>query len=698
LNKRKLLPLRLTTPKVLKNFENFQSWLDKHDDKIKYVSFDVFDTLLFRCVEPPEAIHYRVACILSEKLKIHTPDKLLSIRERTVSSLRKNTSSLGLDFECKFNEIIRHWVKSIVGNYDQSLIDFITKTELELESLALMPKPGVSALLQCINNKKIKCIALSDMYLSTEDIRGFLNKFNLEKYFSNIFVSSDFGLCKGSGRLHKKVLDILAIEPSSLVHIGDNKISDMWAPLKLGINGIFFRERHERLRRMKQSLTAEMAKTHTFIKGYRLFEIVNKRIKSEQENINKPHPNFFYEYGINVLGPAFSTFILGITEQMNVIKPDKILFLARDGYIFHKMFEKWFNLEKPKNIACKWEYIYTSRTVVASASIADGLSVANAKIALYNPKQQGLLSILKTFGLKPEDFVEKAKVHGISNIEEPIHDFEDKRLKNFLDDKDVQVMITASGRKAKELMEIYLEQLGFFTSKRVALVDIGWNGTIQKFLNTCFSQRTDLPEIHGWYFAFSPQIHGDLEKSTGFLMSGNSINNYDRAPLDYEEIFEQAARSSEATTIRYKNFSGEVKPILKDKNDVDRINEIKCNRYIDLMQQGIQRHMIHFWVAVKLTGYNFEELKPYVSYLIERAVAYPSNKEVNEIGKILHSEDMGQSNLLSMTGIHFGFMDLIQLPKILKILKKQTNRYAVFGPFPALFRGLLLRFCFLKRK
>ena len=43
-----------------------------------------------------------------------------------------------------------------------------------------------------------------------------------------------------------------------------------------------------------------------------------------------------------------------------------------------------------------------------------------------------------------------------------------------------------------------------------ALVDIGWNGTIQKFLHDRFFQVPDFLDMHDSYFAFVVAMHGDF--------------------------------------------------------------------------------------------------------------------------------------------------------------------------------------------
>ena len=174
------------------------------------------------------------------------------------------------------------------------------------------------------------------------------------------------------------------------------------------------------------------------------------------------------------------------------------------------------------------------------------------KVPLYNPKQKGLRTILNAFGLEDDEIYElKALDMGFSSLNEPIYDLNDPRLVKFLEDEDVQKLITKSGKQSLSLFEQYFEQIGFFESKKVAIVDIGWNGTIQKFLIDCFGNRQDFPELYGWYFAFVAKMHGPVKNAFGFMSEGNSKGTFDSAPQDFEEIFEQAAKSNEPTTVSF---------------------------------------------------------------------------------------------------------------------------------------------------
>ena len=689
--------MNLQKPLVVRSLSHFRSYIEGCKPLPLCISFDIFDTLVERCIEPPEQIHLLVANIISKKFNIKTASELVRLRNDVVNTLRISSNQKGSDLECKFDEIIHAWVKSILGRDDDILYNFIRDTELSLESSALLVKPQTIQILKWLHLKNIKVIAISDMYLSEFEIRNLLNNLKIEKYFHHIFVSSDYGLSKGSGRLHEYVLRKININPSDIIHIGDNIISDMWSPLKLGMKGVYLKERKSRFRRIVQSISSNLALKNNFWKGYKFFEIIKTRL-SIDPIYSKNSKDFYFKYGSEILGPAFSCFTMGIIEKNLEIKPDKIFFLARDGYIFFHLAKSWFKAMPSTEGSNNLNYIYVSRKVVASASVANGLTLEQAKVPLHNPKQKGLQTILNAFGLEDEEFYKlKALDKGFCSLNEPIYDFNDPRLVKFLEDEDVQKFITKSGKQSLSLFEQYFEQIGFFESKKVAIVDIGWNGTIQKFLIDCFGTRQDFPDLYGWYFAFVPSMHGSVKNAFGFMSEGNRKGTFDSAPQDFEEIFEQAAKSNEPTTVSFSKKDGKVFPILKDSKCLERIKEVRSDYFVASLQKGIHFHMNHFIQAYKLTGYSFEELKPYVSCLIERAIVYPNNMEVKKIANITHSEDFGQNDLLDLSGKYLGLYQLIRFSNTLKQLKKNANRYAVFGPLPSILRGFILRIFFIPK-
>ncbi|MBK6744554.1 MAG: HAD family hydrolase [Hydrogenophilales bacterium] len=672
-------------PHRVLDFVSLRAWLEARLGQYDCVSFDVFDTLLARCIEPPDDLQRRVAQLLASRLGDMSVDHVLQCRRDVEWELRRAALLEGQDHECHFDPLVEGWVTRLTGSPEPELIRFVHDTERTLETLALFAKPGVHALLDWLKSKGLRVIAVSDMYLSHDHVMALLEDAGLAGHVDQAYVSSEFGLGKYSGRLHAKVLELEGLAPERVVHVGDNLVSDMRAPLQLGIQGLFLDEKHERLRRRKQTLSAEMARVGGMWPGRRFFEIVDFRMEHDPA-CQEAFEDFYHYYGAHVLGPAFSTFLMGLLEKFKDVKPEKVFFLARDGYLFEKLYARWRELEP--NGMQNWPepvYVYASRRVVASASVAEGLSPDQAQVAFYNPKQQGLLSVLKTFGLPAADYEEAAREHGLADIAEPLHDWRDPRFLAFLADDSVQTRIKSFGEAARERLQGYFEQHGFFECTRVALVDIGWNGTIQKFLRDSFESRPDYPDVHGWYFAFLGAIHGDFgmgDRIEGLILDVRRGDPYERAVMDFEEIFEQGARSGEATTLGYRDGEGgRVEPVLKGDDAPDRQGELACNPMIDGFQRGVLDHLGHFHAATKLTGYGFQDIKPYVLALLERAVASPTQEEVEHITRLVHTEDFGHDHTLSISLEPVRYLDVFAPRSLFRKLRHKPWKFAAFAHF-----------------
>lgn len=683
----------MNKPERATDFIALQRRLETRLGVIRCVSLDIFDTLLARCIEPPAALQHRVAALLAEKTGHASIEAVLQIRREVEADLRRAALSDGMDHECHFDPLVEGWVTRLVGHLDAALVDFVHETERELESLALDAKPGIKTLLEWLRAKGIRVIAVSDMYLSHDHVVALLDSCGLAGLIDRVYVSSEFGLGKYSGRLHSRVLEIEGYAPGEVVHVGDNLVSDMHAPLRLGMRGIFLDEKAQRLRRRRQTLSAEMAGLGGVWPGRHFFEVVDYRM-ARDTGCQAACEDFFHHYGAHVLGPAFSTFMLGLIEKIEALRPDRLFFLARDGYLFEKMYARWRELEPSGKEWPEPVYVYASRRVVAAASVAEGLSHAQALVAFYNPKQLGLLSVLKTFDLPTEPFIELAREHGFQVLNERLDDWHDPRLMAFLEDERVQALIRPIGQVARDLLQRYFEQQGFFDNKRIALVDIGWNGTIQKFLHDSFGRRPDYPDVHGWYFAFVAAMHGDFglgDRIDGLVLDARRGDPYERTPMDFEEIFEQGARSGEGTTLGYVEKEGRVMPLLKDDSAPDRKGEIACNPLIERFQDGVLDHLDHFHAAWRLTGYRSSDIKPYLLALLERAVAYPTREEVREISRLVHTEDFGHDHTLDIGMTPVRYRDLFRPRHLYQKLRHQPWKFSAFAHFGWSFPALLFR-------
>ncbi|MEW8690878.1 MAG: glycosyltransferase [Candidatus Thiodiazotropha endolucinida] len=618
----------------------------KNRERLKCVSFDIFDTLLARVIEPPEAVQMAVCRELAAILGgDHNTESVWQARQNAEQHLRAAARENSGDGECHFDDLVNDWVNELNSDApNDRLITLIHKIEVELECLALYVKPDMVELLGWIRQHDLKVIATSDMYLGERHIREILSEKGLLGQLDELHVSSESGLCKHSGKLFQHILEQHQWQPEELLHIGDNPISDSQALLAQGGIGLHLHEKHELTRRKHQILHHEMCHYGGPWPGMWFSQVYDALLSQQQGN--QVEPGFFYHYGRHRLGPLFNIFMAGLTEAVRRDRVDKLYFVARDGFIFQQLYPLWKGDDCPQG-----DYLYASRKTIMAASISQGMTLDQARMALLNPKQQGLLSILKTFGLKRTEFESLAHRHGFEEMDQPLTDHRDRRLNDFLDDPEVQRKISAYGSLCRERLERYLEQLGFFSHDTVAFVDIGWNGTIQKYLKSAFGHRDDFPKMSGYYFAFVGKIHkefGEDNRVHGLLYEADSDPEAFKTATEFEELFEQGARSLEATTTGYADDDGMISPILKPSDSADRVAEIQCNESIEQIHAGVQSSTEAFVNAYRLTGVEFDQLRPYGFALLERAIIYPTRDEIEHITGLAHSEDFGHENILNL--------------------------------------------------
>jgi predicted HAD superfamily hydrolase len=631
---------------------------------IQTVSFDVFDTLLGRRIDPPDLIHQRVAQQLASWIQNSSWQSVLKQRYQTEKYLREMASKDGWDRECNLEENLELWLNAL-GINNPDLLQRVLRYELQLEKNALYLQDGIRPILQFLTEKRIGIFALSDVYIKSNHLREFFENLDVSSFFKRIYSSADSRLCKYSGRLFEFLIKEHQIEPATHIHIGDNRVSDFLSPRKVGIQSIYLHDpqsmiRRERLRRYKS-----LSERKPLFKG-RYFHAVLTG------GFNRAFSGFYERYGHEVLGPIFALLSLELLQKLSSRDYDLICFVARDGYLLQRLVTYLIDLEPDDlSIKQKFKYLHISRKTGFAALAADGLDIQDAKIALYSPTQRGIESILKNFSLPISPFQELSRKYGFAKIDDPIYDLSDQRLTDFLGDAQVQRLIKTESSIHKNHLLKYLKQQGLFNAGRVALVDIGWNGTIQYALHKLTMNWNVRPVIDGYYFAYSTGLGYSMPSNwriEGIIYDELRKHPGERSALHFEEIFEEAARSLEGTTIGYDQCpkTGTIRPVLKEDCSAERTIEIRTDSEIVDLQRGILSGLENFIRAMRLTGFTLHDLKPYFIYHLERALVYPSVEEVTHLSKLTHSNDFGHDTMMDLASISTRKTSVFQFKKFLR--------------------------------
>jgi len=189
-----------------------------------YISFDIYDTLIIRNVREPRDVFALIEkCSMSkfgeQALGFSKNREVVEreIRYKKADILRSNNGFEEVTLEDIYEGLERY--------YPSDILLFAKEKELEIERVIIEPNKEMLAIYNyCIENKK-KVFIVSDMYLPISIIRDCLDSAGVHGY-DKLYLSSEIGLCKSSGKLYEYILKELRITPGKWLHVGDNIISE----------------------------------------------------------------------------------------------------------------------------------------------------------------------------------------------------------------------------------------------------------------------------------------------------------------------------------------------------------------------------------------------------------------------------------------------------------------------------------------
>lgn len=310
------------------------------------ISFDLFDTLLFRIFSKPTDLFY----LVGEELEY--PD-FTSLRIKAEETVRRQKQMRKATSEITLSEIY-HYLERFTGiNAEEGM-----KAEITAEKKSCFGNPYMLEVFRELKKKGKTFIAVSDMYLPKDVIREIVERSGFTG-ISRFFISGELGAGKSDGRLFELVRNELGME-KSIIHIGDNRQADLQQAAAHGLQTHYYPNCNETGRQYR---TEEMS----LICGSIYRGLVNAHIRNGLTTYSREYELGFVYGGLFVMG--YCRFIHDYAEAHHI---DKLLFLSRDGEILHKAYQRLYppgqeagNL-KSENPGT--EYVYWSRLAAAKLS------------------------------------------------------------------------------------------------------------------------------------------------------------------------------------------------------------------------------------------------------------------------------------------------------------------------------------------
>ena len=623
-------------------------------DEVELISFDVFDTLLVRRVHDPDLVKIPVARYISSiaesyGIKIEW-QQVQERRDEIEQNQRNQTGEKFVDFESHYPTFMERTLIDILGDhFCGETLDKVTEYELKMENAMLVPRKEIVQWVEKLHAGGKRIFAISDMYLPATHIRKLLDHAGLLDYIEEVVSSADTFLAKASGKGYDMVKEKYSLSWDKWMHIGDNPVSDGMRAAERGIKAFVLQDPKEFHRRAVAARYYFYSRSRAYWRGRAV-----QQLMAPLEAENQPRSPMYQE-GYNFLGPLICMFVQSVAEHCRANNISKIFFLSREGWMFKQVWEKIIPFLFPDGKLPEIEYLYVSRLSLAGATCAEqGLTPDNVRIVFLPPGNKNFNDVCRIFRLEGENLDSHLERHKLTRETtlSPLHtgfDVEHSwRLGKLLDDALFQSEIKRQTRSQSDLLQNYLESVGFFDHENVALVDIGWLGTIQRFFYQGIKHRSDRPNCHGLLFGATRGIPFDTSTDnhiTGMMFDKNQFDLASSTIMYARDLFEEACRAPHPTTVGYEmTESGAAQPIFREMTDALGQSEQEQDQHYADLQKGILQAADRFGAASTIIANNTEGYRPWVNYLLTSKLAFAKAKEIKALRYKHHLDDFHGTN------------------------------------------------------
>ena len=357
------------------------------------ISFDFFDTLFERPFAKPSDLF----------LYIEEQYNCKNFASARIEAERKARQHMCSDGEVSLDEIYL---------YLDEKYSLFKEIELNLELKFIRPIQEKIELLKLAIEKGKKVIIISDMYLPKSFFCAILSRYSIPVH--KIFVSCDYRKTKQNGNLFCEAMRQLNIDPSLIIHIGDNYESDFRVPKLLGIEALRLPTTLDSFRDDKFSvwLYANYELNHSTFSSMLLYLVANffrTRKCSVLELL-----------GFSLAGPLVLAYLNYIEKVSNKMQYDHLVFVSRDGYLLQKNYLLLWN-------TIPSTYVYSSRRVYLGCTMDFADNPERLKTLLSD------FSNARNISLKISSTSHKKNLELFNAFETQIKEWSEQNLKNYAD-------------------------------------------------------------------------------------------------------------------------------------------------------------------------------------------------------------------------------------------------------------------------
>lgn len=465
--------------------------LKKKIENYDVISFDIFDTLIMRkTLEPTDVFE-----LVEDR-----------IRKKNICIAGFKDIRIAADISCPGGTIYEIYdVFQDVTLISDEEKNIIIEEEIECEKEVLLPRYDMIEILQYALEQKKNVNLISDMYLPNKLMKEILSLFGIEGY-TQLYISCEYKTRK-TEELFRKYSENNS--EKKCLHIGDNYISDIIKPMEYGIDTYEVKSGFSLLKmsNLHGILGYANSINEKTLIGILVSELFNSPF-ALYDTFGVVTINTWSLFGKIFLGPLVIKYIIEILGYLKIHNDYKgVLFAARDGYIFQKLYEK-LRSKKEGTWLPMSHYFLTSRKAALRATMDN----------------ENVIEVLKSYSQCSSGEELLTSYMGLTNVS---YILPEETINEYLDRNKGQ--LAAKAELKRRNYERYLKDNQITKEEKYLFCELYSKGTTQYALTYLFDKT-----LEGFYL----MRYGDKQGYPIPITAVYNINEFEkyRNPLKRYEI------------------------------------------------------------------------------------------------------------------------------------------------------------------
>lgn len=600
--------------------------LKKTIDTVDVVSFDIFDTAMTRLTELPTDVFF----LLAHAANLPDPHAFRDARVLAEARAREIAWQERQAYEITLADIydqLRH--QPAVLGIDP---DALREAERRLELRLCRPHPVISEAYDYALGRGKTVGFLSDMYLDADLLADMTAKCGYDGH-SFFWVSSEVGATKAQGGLYTLALRRLRVPAKRVLHVGDNRHSDVDQARGQGLHAFFIPKCADLLPETPLGRRLHTAGIQRPLPGSSVHPALPCLWRGVAARNGVRHQNFWHDIGHGHVGALYLGFGLWLAREARKAGVEHLYFLARDGHIMltvHELLRQHHVVQVPGS------YLHASRRAFNVPALT-AMDENACDFLVSGTSRITVRDFLERIGLNVDearDVLEGVGFPGPDHIVDTGEDY--SRLRALF--RELAPRILAVAERERGLVRDYFAAQGLFEKQRIGLVDIGWHGSLQDSFCRLLSLFGHEPEVHGFYLGTYQAAQGRIERGArqqAYLFQTGLPEDLLQVVLRSVELFEWFFCAPHGSVLGFQQGNNGIEPVFEPADlESERL------RTATAMQEGALSFVRD--VLDACDGARPPDFPPDFSVaMIDELLREPTPAEAATLGDLPHAEGFG---------------------------------------------------------